>query len=206
MGQMYFPNEGNKSSKAGYWFFIILFAITTAIGFIMYFNADSDRDYYVWKYNDEHSKVSSLEGEKSAIIEKMNALKRDVANVVPFVITEVKIGNMYQGGDMETDYGNRIYSSKSMFLAPKIYYRAFTSTSCTLYTKLYNPYGYLSTGNSSPNGYSQSKTCTFSEGNGTIEYSGWGGATMGHWDSGDYKLEIWYKGKCMFVKNFKIYD
>lgn len=206
MGQMYFPNEGNKSSKAGYWFFIILFAVTTAIGFIMYFNADSDRDYYVWKYNDEHSKVSSLEGEISALNEKYDYLKREVVSVMPFVIKDVKIGNMDNDGNMETDYGNRIYSDRTMFLTPQIYYRAFTSTSCTLYTKLYNPNGYLSTGSSSPNGYTLSKKCSVSEGDGSIDFSGWGSSIKGNWDSGDYKLEIWYNGKCMFVKNFRIFD
>ena len=58
----------------------------------------------------------------------------------------------------------------------------------------------MSTGTSSPYVYSQSDSHSLSEGNSSLELSGWGNETMGHWESGGYRLEIWYDGKCVFVK------
>ena len=119
-------------------------------------------------------------------------------------ISSIKIGNVYKNNSIETNYGNTLYSSSTMFLKPRIYYYGYKSGSVTLYQKLYTPYG-LSTGTSSPSGYSTKTDVYLYEGNNTTELQGWGGERKGHWSSGWYRYEVWYNGKCLASESFYIY-
>jgi hypothetical protein len=39
----------------------------------------------------------------------------------------------------------------------------------------------------------------------TIEVGGWGSDKSGHWDRGNYRFEIWWKGNKLYSQSFKIY-
>ena len=119
-------------------------------------------------------------------------------------ISSIKIGNVYKDGRIETNYGNTIYSSYSMYLKPKISYYGYKTGWFTLYQKLYAPYG-LSTGNSSPSGYSTKTEVYLYKGNNTVELSGWGNERMGNWPSGWYRYEIWYEEQCLASESFYVY-
>ena len=74
--------------------------------------------------------------------------------------------------------------------------------------KFITPYG-LSTGKydgkSSPEGYSYAQSLTQSPYSiESLTWNGWGGADKGHWPAGDYRIEYWYKGKCIGTKDFSI--
>lgn len=119
-------------------------------------------------------------------------------------ISSIKIGNVYKDGSIETNYGNTLYSSYTMYLKPRIDYYGYKTGSVTLYQKLYTPYG-LSTGTSSPSGYSTKTEVYLYEGNNTTELQGWGNERKGHWSSGWYRYEVWYNGKCLASESFYIY-
>ena len=148
------------------------------------------------------NKNREIEQEK----ERYSDLESEIASVEPFVITGVEIGSTYKGGDIETDYGYTLYKSRARYLTPKVYYRGFTSGSCTIKTKWYGPNGSLIAGDTSPDGYSQSKNCSFSKGSDYLLLQGWGWESAGNWESGKYKLEIWCNDKCLFTKTFTIYS
>jgi len=188
-----------KDSNAKWWTIVILLIVSTAIGFVLYISAYNDVEYYKGQYQ-------SKENEISHIRTRLSNLKSEIASVSPFVIYKVEIGNSYKGGGLETDYGNTIYSSHTMYLKPKVYYKGFSTGNYELKIKWFRPNGSMSSGTSSPYGYSQSDSHSLSEGSNSIALSGWGNETMGHWESGEYRLEIWYDGRCVFVKHFKIYS
>lgn len=119
-------------------------------------------------------------------------------------ISSIKIGNVYKGGNIETNYGNTLYSSYTMYLKPRVSYYGYKTGWFTLYQKLYTPYG-LSTGSSSPSGYSTKTDVYLYKGNNTVELQGWGGERMGHWSSGWYRYEIWYNGQCLASESFYVY-
>ena len=119
-------------------------------------------------------------------------------------ISSIQIGNVYRDGRIETNYGNTLYSSYTMYLKPRINYYGYKAGWVTLYQKLYTPNG-LSTGRSSPSGYSTKTDVYLYEGDNTTDLQGWGGERKGHWSRGRYRYEIWYDGKCLATEYFTIY-
>ena len=71
--------------------------------------------------------------------------------------------------------------------------------------KLYTPAGKLSTGNTSPQGYTSSNKIDISSDYTAADIFGWGSSQSGHWAAGTYKFEIYYADRCIGVKTFTIY-
>ena len=212
--------EKSSPSNGQYWFFIILFLAAAIVGFVLYFNAYNDAEYYESQYYSEQNNVSSSKEKISELENLLNekkeelrqvrnelsTLKSNVKSVAPFVITNVEIGNTYRNGDIETDFGSTIYCYRTMYLTPKIYYRCFSSGTYNLKAKWFRPDGTMATGTNSPSGFSQGYDCNFSEGTYDRKLGGFGNEPKGHWNYGNYRLEIWYNGRCLYVKNFYIYS
>lgn len=155
-------------------------------------------------------RISSLESDLTTMTKKKEQLEQSISTVksyYPIVITDIQVGNTYSNGTFETPYGGTIYSSYSMYLKPRISYVGLDGGVLkTLYVKLFTPSGTMSTGNSSPYGYSFSSDIYISSGSGnTCELSGWGGPTKGHWSKGTYRIEVWSGGNCLKTKSFTIY-
>lgn len=120
-------------------------------------------------------------------------------------IYSIEIRNEPLKGDPITDYGEKIYSSETMYLCPRINYKSYADRSYTFEVKWINPDGSISRGNSSPAGYSLSKSHYLLYGEGDEELRGWGNDTKGNWPAGDYAIEIWCEGTLLKRKEFRIY-
>lgn len=142
--------------------------------------------------------------EKDSIIKEYNDFKKSIENY-PLIITEIEIGNNYYDGRVETMPGGYIYSSRSMYLAPKIKYVGLNQVYSTLKVKIYNSDGKLSQGSSSPYDCSYTYSIVINKGKQEVTLSGWGNSSMGHWKKGAYRIEIWNNNQCLGVKNFIIY-
>jgi len=126
-------------------------------------------------------------------------------SIFPIHITSIEIGNTYYDGSIE-NYGNTIYSSYTMYLTPKITYTGVnTGRTINLKIKWYTPSGAISTGDSSPSGFSQQSSLYVYSGSNTETLSGWGNKTKGHWRKGVYRIEIWYENVCLRAKTFTIH-
>ncbi len=156
-----------------------------------------------------NNNISTLEGENSNLRQEvisLNSLKHKVSNAYPLIINNIEIANVDYNGNVKTDYGYTIYSSKTMYLQPRIKYDGLSSGDKTLKVKWYNPDGTLRRGSSSPSGFSQSESCYIYSGNGnTCTLNSWGNRTKGHWKAGTYRIEIWYDNVCLKSKTFTIY-
>lgn len=129
-----------------------------------------------------------------------------IKNTFPINITNIEIGNVYYDGSIETNYGSTIYSSSTMYLKPRITYTGInTGSSINLKIKWYTPNGTLSTGDSSPSGFSQQESLYVYSGSNTKTLRGWGNKTKGNWGKGTYRIEIWYENVCLKAKTFTIY-
>lgn len=129
-----------------------------------------------------------------------------IKNTFPINITNIEIGNTYYDGTPETDYGNTINSSNTMFLAPRITYTGInTGRSINLKIRWYRPNGTMSSGDYSPSGFSQQKSLYVYSGSNTETLQGWGYKTKGNWEKGTYRIEIWYENVCLKAKTFTIY-
>lgn len=120
-------------------------------------------------------------------------------------IYSIEIRNEPWEGDPITDYGETIYSSETMFLCPRIRYKSYANRSYKFYVKWIKPDGSIRRGDSSPAGYSQSKSYSLSYGEGTRSLDGWGKETKGNWKAGDYAIEIWCEGTLLKRKEFRIH-
>jgi len=149
---------------------------------------------------DEQSKRENAE-------QDLKNLKGSVSSSLPILITSIDVGNIDKNNKIVNDYGSSIYSYNTMYLSPRIKYTGIRSgESITLYVKLYNASGALSTGNSSPLGYSFFRTITISSGeDNTVCLNGWGSGSKGHWAKGTYRFEFWYGDMCLKAKTFTIY-
>lgn len=157
-------------------------------------------------YNDAESNYYSQCGETSYVRRELSTLRTEVGKTFPLIIKSIEIANTDYGGDIETDYGETIYSRNTMYLSPRIKYYGVVSGGKTLKVKLYKPNGRLSTGDSSPAGYSFSRDVNIQTGaNHSIELSGWGNKDRGHWGRGKYRIEIWYENSCLKSETFTIY-
>jgi hypothetical protein len=122
----------------------------------------------------------------------------------PFKVTGCSVGNEDKNGKIITDFGNTIYSYNTRYLKPQLTIQSEKSGTYTIYYKLYTPNGTLSTGTSSPSGYSTSSTINVKAGTYTYKLSGWGADTAGHWKSGNYKYEFYCNGASLGYYEFTI--
>lgn len=123
----------------------------------------------------------------------------------PFEITSIEVGNVNHDFEFINNYGSAIYSYQTQYLTPRIYVNVYTPGTYAVYVKLYDSYGRLVTGQSSPSGYSYNQNIELSSSTKYKNLMGWGGRTSGHYSAGQYKFEIYYNGNKIGEKSFRIY-
>ena len=168
------------------------------------------------KFHQQGLCIDSLQALSSSRLKTINSLNIQVedldskitslAALYPISISKIEIGNVYNDDSICDSFGSYIYSSNTMYLEPQITYEGIrTGETINLKIKWYKPDGTISTGNSSPNGYSQSRNLYISSGENVIRLQGWGNETKGHWAAGSYRIEIWYDDICLKAKSFTIH-
>ena len=205
-----------SSGKGALVFFLVVFAMAALVLGILLAQSKNDYDYLAYNSSSEISslknKISSLERDLSSAKNERDLAKRElsdfkdnVGRTIPLVISDIAMGITNYNGTIETNFGSTIYSSQTMYLTPKISYMGFASGNKTFYVKLYYPDGTMSTGKTSPSGYSYSDSAYISTGQHSFQLMGWGNSTKGHWRAGNYRIEIWYNNTCLKSKIFTIY-
>lgn len=153
------------------------------------------------KYNKKENELAEVRAALRDAEDKNNSLK----TTYPILITKIDIGNTYYDASVETDFGNTIYSRNTMYLTPRIEYVGInTNSSINLKVKWFYK-NILSRGSNSPEGFSQQQTIAVYNGTNTRILRGWGNREKGHWESGAYRIEIWYNDICLKAKTFTIY-
>lgn len=121
-------------------------------------------------------------------------------------IYSIEIRNETYEGEAITDYGEKIYSSETMYLMPRIHYKSYANREHRLDFKWIMPDGSIIKGSSSTARYSFSENYYFKEGEWIKELTSWGSKTKGHCKAGDYAIEIWCEGTLLKRKEFTIYS
>lgn len=156
-----------------------------------------DYDYLKQSLYEEELKSQKFENELSNI-------KSTISEYFPLIIKDVKIANAYEDGAIETDYGEMIFSSSSMYLKPQIIYYGINEQKITLNVKFYSPFG-LSQSSASPQDYSWTDSFIVECGESSQILSGWGNGTRGNWPNGVYRCEFWFGNVCLMAKTFTVY-
>lgn len=110
-----------------------------------------------------------------------------------------------QKGDIVTEYGEKLLSSKSKYLSTRMEANALRTGRYTFDIKVFKN-GILSTGDTRVSeGYSYDWTINIPEtGKGKFSLGGWGSNTSGNWPAGSYRVEVWYKGEIVDESRFSI--
>lgn len=202
-----------KQSVWGYWLVIVLLLLAAAGLGAAYLTSQKDfrREHrsYLSAQEEISSKsiyISQLTSELDQAQSELSLFKEQIGRVMPMVISDIEIANIYYDGSIETGYGSSIYSYNTMYLKPRISYMGLAPGRKELKVKLYKPDGSMSSSSTSPYGCTYSNDVDISTGSGnTLTLSGWGGSDRGHWSSGTYRMEIWYRDICLKTKSFTIY-
>lgn len=204
--------SSNNSNVAGV--FAWLFAIALFVVGTVCLNQKGEIDSLSSRNSQLQSKVETLEDKNQSLSSEVKNLRTQNSSLQsqndnlkqnqPLKISDVKVGVVNYDGDIIVNYGNTIYSSQTRYLKPQITLYSYSSKFVTFYIKLYTPNG-MSTGSSSPSGYSYTSEHYLTTGTNTIQLGGWGNNTSGNWQSGNYRYEIWLNGICLKQHSFYIY-
>lgn len=198
----------------GYWVAIVILLAGAVTFGVLYAEKVKQLNTSESECTELQYKVSKLQGEKSTLAKQkqsaenaLQSLKQKIGDTYPLIITDIEIANVYKGGAIETDYGKTLYSSRMMFLTPRIRYYGISAGTKNLKVKWYKPDGSLSTGTSSPYGFTMSDNYAIATGsNNTLTLNGWGNSISGlSWSPGTYRIEVWYGSTCLGSKSFTIY-
>ena len=137
--------------------------------------------------------------------ENIYAGKYEECGGCPIECIMLEHGFTKEGGEIVTDYGKKLQSSKSRYLSTRMEANAFRTGRYSFDIKVYEN-GKLSTGDTRVDeGYSYNTMVNISDiGRCTLKLGGWGSNTPGTWSSGRYRVEVWYKGELVDDNIFRI--
>lgn len=189
--------------------YIILIVVASIFG-IVQCNNNQNKEYEISSLNSDKSQLSeqvnSLKSENTKLTNSNNSLSsilEKLGSKNPLYLGDVYIKNSGES------YGSTIYSRNTTYITPKLEIFSLIEGNVDILVKFYTPYG-LSTGTGdwappAPGFSYKSSVYLQKNQNCTVELSGWGGTDKGHWSSGAYRFEFYYKGKCLGTKSYTIY-
>ena len=178
---------------------------SSSTSYTYYGTGNESVQIYVDANTSSYSRSSTLTVKCGTNTKEITITQDGKSNNAPFVITGVDVRNVDKNSNVITDFGETIYSYQTKYLQPRLNIIVNTSGSYTIYAKLFRPDGTMSSGSSSPTGYTFSYTKTLYSYTTSWILSGWGNNTAGHWSSGQYRWEFWYNGAKIGEKSFTIY-
>lgn len=204
-------NQLNKKKKQYRWVVFLSIAVIASLTGIYFLNDSLSNVISTQNSTISNLQLTLVECNDSIVRlqDSLDKKKSDLASLskeFPIRILDIDIANVYQNGDIETDYGSTIYSNNTMYLNPRVKYVSIgTQKSINLNIKWYTPNGSLSIGDSSPKGFSLQTSFYVHKGYNTQDLSGWGNSSKGYWKKGTNRIEIWYKDVCLKAKTIKIH-
>ena len=118
----------------------------------------------------------------------------------PLFITDIEVKNKGE------EWGDKIYSKKSTYIMPRVKYIGIKEGTYKLETKIFDNAGNLErNAEISPTGYTNSTVITVRRDENYADLIGWGNEQSGCWSAGKYRIEIWYDGKKISEKSFRVY-
>lgn len=125
-----------------------------------------------------------------------------------FTIRSIDFAFKTFDGKIITNYGEKLYSSKSQFISPRIsvkFDRGYENdeVQCKLYCR-----GQLNTGEDSAGGYTYVDNIHYYGLEGTeakVELQSWGSSYSGNWPPGNYRFEVYFKDELIGSESFHLY-
>lgn len=176
--------------------------VAIALLSIAVFNLYSDNNRQSEMLSTSTDNYNKLAAINSTLEEEVNASKRTFEAMLAGSSIKAFVNDLTNEGD---PIGTPVYSRNTTYLIPWVtIFSKEELNNAKFDVKFYTPSG-LSTGNESRGGYSYSDNFSIPANKPTMyKFIGWGSDTAGHWSPGDYRIEIWYKGKRIGSNTFKV--
>lgn len=125
----------------------------------------------------------------------------------PLSITKVEVCNTSKSGNVLSDYGETLFSDNTNYIQTKITCIGLITGNIELKTKVFNGNGQFAYLPEAPEGFSQAKFFSVTEGESLVlTFSGIGTSPAGYWKPGAARVEIWYEDRCLATRDFEIVE
>lgn len=204
-----FPQKKKGMITIKIWLFVFMLCAIISMGISTVHVYTSTIPYLESEYDDEISnRDKEIERLKLIVGELENAdlegFSKAMAEHNPILVNDVEVC------DESTYYGEDIQAENSTYLTVRVWVASFIKGHYDLYYKLYDPSGRLRHYAKDVDAYVEDYTAMESiylnpYGFQDITFPSIGYNNKGHWSSGTYKIEIYFRGRCIGTKEFEIY-
>lgn len=157
------------------------------------------RDMLHFTKRELHEALSTTHFPKDNIKETLIEFVNQLSAYRKFEILNVDVKNEGE------EFGEEIFSKNTTYIFARLTIAVYEDVNVTFQVKFYDSRGELSTWKNSPIGYSYE--CNSDLHKHKIEkitLVGWGQKQKGHWNSGNYLIEIWNNDNLLSKKEFII--
>lgn len=134
------------------------------------------------------------------------------SGIIPIVTSKIlKINNIQFGScddnsNMLVNFGDSLYEGEIMYLKPQISCTGLYSNNqdITLFYRIFKSDGSLSSGTSSPKGFTTNSQVTIKPGLNVIQLSGWGNSKGTSYKAGVHDFELWLDGEKIYETTFEV--
>ena len=145
--------------------------------------------------------------------EEMQQLRDNTAERMGFLdVTDVRFANCEKDGTDIEEEGTKLHASNMLYLFTQVVYNSLMPEghelmNVELYYKIYNPDGSLNSSSNSPYGYTNKASINVVVGEKDQHewLFGWGNATTSTYEAGEYKFELYYRGRKIYAGGFHLY-
>lgn len=121
-------------------------------------------------------------------------------------INDIKFGSSDANNNMLVNFGDSLYEGEIMFLTPQISYNGLYSNNqnLTFFYRIFKADGSLSSGASSPRGFTTNSSVTIKPGLNKVALVGWGNAKGTVYKAGIHTFELWLDGEKIYETTFNV--
>lgn len=188
----------NEANKVGKCVKTYLTGDNVIIAVEMYMHSAEEFKYTFYK------NIKELSSAYDKLKEAYAEYDSDSSGDAPFTVKSVRLANVEKDGTIISGFYDPIYSRKTKYLKPQIWVELNKPGTYDIAYKLYDNTGTMSTGSSSPSGYTATTSVEMKDGKSFYQLTGWGSETQGNWAAGSYRVEVYYKGRLMGSNTFTI--
>jgi hypothetical protein len=154
-------------------------------------------------YNELNEKYSLIVNKYDKVKQQLTE-KKDIVDRLPIYIHDIEYRNEKYNQVID-NYGEILWSKKIRFLNKRLDITNYSETrkEYILNCKIFTPDNVLL--NKEYTKYTHSDTINIEKGRFKASLAGWGNNTTSIYESGKYKMEIWFENRIIFSDDFQIY-
>lgn len=164
--------------------------------------------------NDAHSVIVMLKRNMDNLIDSYRVCRdkydefvanQQFANLrIPFEVYSAQVANVDKDNNILTELGTVIKSADTQYINTSLSMIIYEEGNYDIGVKFITPDGNISKAEGDGSPYSFTTTLQMTHQQTDYLTGGWGSTTPGTWGPGNYRIELYYKDKPFYIKQFEI--